>query len=334
VPGSEAWTDTGLDVKAGDVIKIEATGELQFKNAAKPAGPGGAPRGWADMIKTYPVNEAGRGALIGRIGEISASMPFLVGEKREVRAATTGRLFLGLNFAGGDSGEGAFTVKIERVPATATTPVRSGPMPKVTQAQLNSVPTRVADKDGNPGDRTNFVIIGSEKKLRKALEDAGWVTVDRSVQQSILTGVLGALNKKAYVSMPMSELYLFGRAQDYGYAKGDPVSVVATRHHFRIWKAPFTAGGNTVWIGAGTHDTGFDKDQRNGKVTHKIDPDTDLEREFIGKSLTEVGAVAETGYMTPANPIKKANTAHGEEFTSDGRTLLIWLGPDEPDEAR
>ena len=33
-----------------------------------------------------------------------------------------------------------------------------------------------------------------------------------------------------------------------------------------------------VWVGAGTHDIGFEKDQRNGKVTHKIDPAVDGER--------------------------------------------------------
>ena len=62
--------------------------------------------------------------------------------------------------------------------------------------------------------------------------------------------------------MPMSQLELFGRVQDFGYAQADPLRVVASRHHFRIWKTPFTAGGETVWAGAGTHDIGFDKDNR------------------------------------------------------------------------
>jgi type II secretory pathway component PulF len=87
----------------------------------------------------------------------------------------------------------------------------------------------------------------------------------------------------------MSELYLFERPQDYGWAHADPLMVVAARHHFRIWRAPFKVGGRTVWAGAGTHDVGFDKDQRNGKITHKIDPNTDGERDYIGKSLEDMG---------------------------------------------
>jgi hypothetical protein len=39
----------------------------------------------------------------------------------------------------------------------------------------------------------------------------------------------------------------------------------------------------------GTHDVGFDKDERNGKLTHKIDPETDKERDFIGQSLADTG---------------------------------------------
>jgi len=89
--------------------------------------------------------------------------------------------------------------------------------------------------------------------------------------------------------MPMSELMVFGRPQDYGFAMSDPIQTVMARHHFRIWKAPFIAGGLTLWVGAGTHDVGFDKDQRNGNITHKIDPDTDKERDFIAESLKQSG---------------------------------------------
>jgi len=125
----------------------------------------------------------------------------------------------------------------------------------------------------------------------------------------------------------MSELWLFGRAQDFGYAQADPLRVVASRHHFRIWKAPFTHDGSTVWIGAGTHDVGFDRDQRNGKLTHRIDPEVDGEREYIGESLSQTGMVAKMDYMMPRQSVREAKTAHGEEFRSDGRTLIIYLRP-------
>src|SRR6185295_1189154 len=97
--------------------------------------------------------------------------------------------------------------------------------------------------------------------------------------------------------------------------------------------APFTVHGETLWVGAGTHDSGFDKDQRNGSITHKIDPDTDKERAFVGESLKNTGEVAKLSLMTPAHPLTKAKTAHGEEFTSDGRVLVVVLNPGAPDKS-
>jgi hypothetical protein len=123
----------------------------------------------------------------------------------------------------------------------------------------------------------------------------------------------------------MSKLYLFNHFQDYGYAQGDPLRVVASRHHFRIWKCPFTVGAETVWAGAGTHDIGFERDSRTGHLTHKIDPATDAERDYIGQSLLQTGLVLKEDYLLPSHPVTTAQTATGGSFTSDGRTLVIYL---------
>jgi len=161
-----------------------------------------------------------------------------------------------------------------------------------------------------------------------ALEAAGWVQVDRENRDAMLSTIMATLSKQAYLKLPMSQLMLFGRVQDYGMAHAEPIAVVARRHHFRIWKAPFQVDGQELWVGAGTHDIGFDKDQRNGNITHKIDPDVDLEREFIGQSLNETGQVAKLSYVTPSKPNKTSKTAHGEEYHSDGRLLVIHMMPD------
>jgi LssY C-terminus len=193
---------------------------------------------------------------------------------------------------------------------------------------LESIAPRVQDAAGTPGDRVNFIVVGDEKRLVDSLKQAGWVVVDKNKTNAIVAMGLATLSRQSYVTMPMSELQLFGRSQDYGFAQGEPLKVVATRHHFRIWKAPFTVDGVMVIAGAGTHDIGFDKDQRTGGVTHKIDPDTDLEREYIAKTLQNTGVVAKLDYMTAKGAITTAKTAHGEEFHSDGRTLIIYLMPE------
>jgi hypothetical protein len=125
--------------------------------------------------------------------------------------------------------------------------------------------------------------------------------------------------------MPMSQLYLFGRPQDYGWAHAEPITVVASRNHLRTWKAPSQLNGQTVWVGAATHDIGFERDQRNNGITHKIDPDIDLEREYVEKTLTSTGLVAEVTHFLPDNPMKEAKTATGGTFHSDGHVLILKL---------
>src|SRR5262249_9298802 len=79
VSGQQPWTDTGIDLLAGDHVTISGTGKLNYmENSA--VGPQGIARSWKDTLRALPVNEAGRGALIARIGDDPNVVPFLVGD--------------------------------------------------------------------------------------------------------------------------------------------------------------------------------------------------------------------------------------------------------------
>ncbi len=328
VTGDKKWLDTGIDVRPGDTLKITATGTVHY-SMSKENGPEGTPRGWIDLLRITTLSGANHGALIGRVGD-DAAQPFLVGQGRESTVTAGGRLYLGLNQADNERPEGSFRAKVEITPAAKPqAAMDESKLPVPTQEMLDQIPARVNDAEGNAGDRVNFLIVGSEGKVKKALEDAGWVLVNRNTKDALVQGILATFSKQAYLQLPMSELVLFGRPQDFGYAHADPVMVVASRHHFRLWKSPFQVQGQTLWAGAGTHDIGFEKDRREGKIiTHKIDPETDKERDYIGDSLKETGEVAKLLYLTPSNPVKEAKTATGGSFVSDGRTLIIILTPD------
>jgi hypothetical protein len=171
----------------------------------------------------------------------------------------------------------------------------------------------------------NFLILGTQDQMERVFKTAGWVVVDRDVQTAILTGALNSLSKEAYLTLPMSQLYLFGRPQDYGWAHAEPIKVAASRHHLRIWKASTPIDGMPMWVGAATHDIGFDRDRRNNGITHKIDPEIDLERDFVEKTLTGTGFVSQFTYATPDDPLREAKTATGGTFRSDGRVLVLKL---------
>jgi hypothetical protein len=191
--------------------------------------------------------------------------------------------------------------------------------------QLNGLPRRVTDQFNNLGDMVNFVIVGSQKDVQSALAAADWHVADTNNTRAALNAVLQTYDSKDYLAMPMSTLFLFGRKQDFGYEMAEPIAMVASRHHFRIWKAPFTWKGQEVWVGAGTHDIGFAKDKRNNSVTHKIDPAIDGERDNIGTSLQKSNKAKTFSYYLPSNPVQEAKNATGDGYHSDGQLLVILL---------
>ncbi len=335
VGGGQQWIDTKMDLILGDRVSITANGTVQFQ-MQNPNGPDGLPRGWFDLLRKLPVNNAGRGALVARIGTGDVAEPFLVGASRDFQVRQAGRLYLAINQAENERSTGSFKAKIKVTPAEGSA---AKTLATTQQADFNpgelsewftpeffkKVPRRVVDAQGNQGDMVNFLILGSEDQVRLAFQNAGWVKVDSTPKDAILHGLLSSISKQAYVEMPMSSLEMFGRPQDYGFAHAEPLSVVATRHHLRIWRAPFDVDGQTLWVGAGTHDIGFERDQRNNGVTHKIDPNVDGERKFIGESLSSTGMVAKLGYITPPDPVLEAKTATGGSFHSDGRILVMQL---------
>lgn len=324
VSGAQSWVDTGLDLKAGDTVTITATGSLHYAQSS-PNGPEGLGRSWKDLLRILPVKDSGRGALVGRVGDPDIGVPFLAGAHRELTASAAGRLFVGINQQQSERPEGSFHVKIEIARSAETSAAAAAPAFQFPAELLDKIPRRIGDQAGNAGDCVNFLIAGSEADMQHAFESAGWVRVDSTTRDAVIHGLLTSLSKQSYVEMPMSQLYLFGRPQDYGFAHAEPLSVVASRHHLRVWKAPFEVNGQTLWVGAATHDIGFERDQRNNGITHKIDPNIDDEREYLGKTFAATGLTGELLHILPKNPIQDAKTATGGSFHSDGRILVIPL---------
>ena len=320
VPGAKTWTDTGIDLAVGETVLIESDGQVKYQS--KFASPQGIQRSWTDLMRSLPVNGAGAGGLIGRIGEGESAIPFAIGAKKEVSVRRAGRFFLGLNQADAESSEGSFHAKVQVISAAAQAAEKKI---EVSQEILLQIPRRIGDLQGNPGDMVNFMIIGSKEALMKTYEDAGWMLADKDKKQAVAHALFSTLSKNAYLAMPMSPLYLFGRVQDFGYEHAEPVEMVKQRHHLRIWKAPMEIEGKALWVGAATHDIGFEKDQRNNGLTHKIDPAIDKEREYLGETLDSTGEVAVLSYVTPPDPLKEAHTATGGTFFSDGQILVIQL---------
>ena len=334
--GDQAWADTGIDVQPGEHVVASVTGSLRYTDQQSDTTAAGIARNFKDLLRNLPLNSAGRGAVIGRIGDADTSQPFLIATKCDVVAPLSGRLSVGINQPSGETGDGTYTVRVEIYAADAGavlfTAKAVNSIRGVDNDLFSKIPRRVADKAGDPGDMVNFLIIGSQDAMEKVFTTAGWVKVDADVKATLLHGFIESISKESYLTMPMSVLYLFGRPQDYGWAHAEPISVVASRNHLRIWRAPFDVRGQTLWVGAATHDVGFERDQRNNGVTHKIDPNIDLERDYLEETLSSTGLVDEVTHFLPRGAMQEAKTATGGSFHSNGQVLVLKLGeaPQKP----
>jgi hypothetical protein len=325
VPAGD-WTNTGVPVTVGDHLDFSATGSVTISDGHTST-PDGNARGWKDLLRQFPVNTANSGALIGRISHGDATVPFLIGESKQLDVTTTGTLYLSVNLSSDLSGDGSYSVKMKiskaETPLNTTASINLGDV--LSPALFANIPRRVEDQQGNPGDMVNFAMIGSEAQVKGAFTAAGWTSVDKTTQDAIVHGLIATLSHEAYTEMPMSTLFLFGRPQDLSFARADPIAVAAIRHHLRVWQTTETVGGRPLWVGSATHDNGFEKDQRTGGVTHHIDPDIDQERNFIEQGFADAGVITGAAYVTPSDPLKTARTATGGSFHSDGRIVVMAL---------
>lgn len=320
------WQDTGVVLSAGEQLHFTATGSAGLLDG-RTVDPDGVERGWRDLLRQFPLNDANAGALVGRVSDLGASVPFLIGKENDLVVPANGRLYLRMNLSNDLTATGSFKVKVTFGAEPRAKPAVKAPgvSTLVSPETFADIPRRVCDEAGHEGDMVNYALIGTEEQVQAAFKAAGWVPVDKSVSDAVLHGILSTMSHEAYTEMPMSTLYLFGRPQDLSFARGDPLKVAAERHHLRVWKTDKTINGKPLWVGSATHDIGFETDQRNGSVTHKIDPEIDKERDFLLQSFEAAGAFSSAAYVTPKDPMLKAKTATGGSFYSDGRIVVMEL---------
>ena len=107
VPANRAWTSTGIFVRQGDLVRFNASGQVQLSGSRDDvATPAGSTSG--RMAPGSPVN-ALAGALIGRVGN---GAPFGIGNQTEVRMPDAGELWLGVNDNDVNDNRGEFRVEV------------------------------------------------------------------------------------------------------------------------------------------------------------------------------------------------------------------------------
>ncbi len=94
VQARQAWTDTGIDVRRGQQVYLNASGEIRWGTGGRKDGPEGENNSPFNQGRPIPSRPAG--ALIGRVGDNDA--PFFAGSDRgPYQMRGSGRLYLGVN---------------------------------------------------------------------------------------------------------------------------------------------------------------------------------------------------------------------------------------------
>ena len=184
---------------------------------------------------------------------------------------------------------------------------------------------RTRTGDGLLGDPVNISIIGSDKQIKQAMLADNWVEADVLNAGSTFRMIKASLLRRSYPNAPVSSLYLFGQKQDFAFQQ-EVGSSTKKRHHVRFWKCPeewlLPGGFEADYLAAATYDKTVGLSLYTLQFTHKIEEDTDIERDYVVASLskakhTEVNVVENfsTGYH--------CRNGGGDSIKTDGHMPFV-----------
>ena len=110
------------------------------------------------------------------------------------------------------------------------------------------------------------------------------------------------------------------------------------RHHVRFWKTPngwLLPGGHQVdWLAAGTYDSGVGFSFFTLQVTHRIDAETDFERDYIVESIQYAHPETHVEILHDFSSGYHARNGGGDAIRTDGALPVIVLNNEglEPQE--
>ncbi|MCP3425781.1 LssY C-terminal domain-containing protein [Rothia sp. AR01] len=187
---------------------------------------------------------------------------------------------------------------------------------------------RTQTSDGLLGDPINLALRGESGDVHTAMRRAGWTRAEEVTLASSWRIVDSTLRRASYPEAPVSPLLLFGRKQDFAYQQevgGNP----GKRHHVRFWKTPegwVLPGGIAVdWVAAGTYDRSVGVSLFTLQVTHKIDADTDRERDYIVETVTHRNPEATVRMIEDFSTGYHSRNGGGDSIRTDGDLPILGL---------
>ncbi|AZA13463.1 LssY C-terminal domain-containing protein [Corynebacterium choanae] len=185
---------------------------------------------------------------------------------------------------------------------------------------------RARTSDGLLGDPINLAVDGTARDIHTAMTRAGWSLADDITLKSSLGIVASSVLRRSYPQAPVSPLLVFGRRQCLAYQQ-EIDGNASQRHHVRFWRCPdgwYLPGGEQVaWVGAGTYDRAVGFSLFTLQITHKIDADIDIERDFIIHSVESANPEARHRIIENFSTGYHSRNGGGDLVRTDGNLPVL-----------
>jgi LssY C-terminus len=185
---------------------------------------------------------------------------------------------------------------------------------------------RARTSDGLLGDPVNLALRGHEAQVHAAMTRAGWTRADDLSMSSGMRILTSTLRRRSYNEAPVSPLHLFDRQQDFAYQQevaGSP----SKRHHVRFWRCPegwMLPGGYAVdWLAGGTYDKSVGLSLFTLQVTHKIEENTDIERDYIVQTVSAATPEVDLEVIENFSTGYHSRNGGGDLIITDGNLPII-----------
>lgn len=187
---------------------------------------------------------------------------------------------------------------------------------------------RARTADGLLADPVNLALRGDKRTLKKVMKKAGWSEADPITLKNAVKIIVTTIRRQSYPEAPVSDLFVFGRKQDFAFQKevdGNP----AKRHHIRFWYVPksvYLPGGYDVdWVAAATYDDAVGFSFFTLQITHSISGDVDTERDFVVTTIKKAHRARKIQKIEGFFPGYQHRNGGGHKYFTDGSMVIVDL---------
>lgn len=193
----------------------------------------------------------------------------------------------------------------------------------------SGIPTRTSVRPhSGAGDPINIALEGSRARILDDFARIHWVVADPLSVRHDTHLAEAALHHGSYTHAPVSNLYLFGRSEDF--AVEHELGWVGRRDHARFWDTgkQDSVTHQELWVGGVSRDIGIKilfHGKRPAGTTHEIDGNLDAERNLLVSEFKSAGVITTVLTRPGVGKVSNGTTGGGSHYSTDGQVDVVVL---------